>query len=249
MGTTAISNADWADPRSAALLKIAGLSALLAAGCCILQIVIEIIGVGFMRIAVPTDILGWYTLLQRYPLLGLTELTAFQIPAFALFVPLFIGLYGILRRHKRSPAAIASLFAFIGIAVYLASNTALSLLHLSSKYVAAANEAQKSIILAAGEAMLAIYEGIGVDVGLFLFMIAVLIVSTLAFQTRFLGNGIGWAGMLAALLTLAYYACSAFTAQAIFILEAAGVFLVIWLVLVGLSLLRLQVQGAEGDPE
>ena len=197
-----------------------------------------------MRISVPTDILGWYTLLQEHSLLGLTELTAFQIPAFALCVPVFIGLHSILGRRKSTPAAIASLFAFIGIAVYLASNTAFSLLHLSSKYAAAANEAQKSIILAAGEAMLAIYEGIGVDVGLFLFMIAVLIVSTLAFQTRFLGKGIGWAGMLAALLTLAYYACSAFTAQAIFVLEAAGVFLVIWLVLVGRTLLRLQAQGA-----
>jgi hypothetical protein len=232
--------ADGANTTDTALCRAGGISALLAGGFAILQIVIEVIGVGFMRIPVPTDTLGWFTLLQKYRLLALTELTVLEIPALALCAPLFLALYTVLRRRKAALAAIATLLAFIGIAVYLSSNTAFSLLHLSNAYAAASSEAQRSMILAAGEAMHALYEGIGVDVGLFIFMIAVLLVSVISLGTGILTGVIPWVGTMASLLTLTYYAFSGFTSQAIFILEAAGVLLVIWLFLVGRRLLRVE---------
>ncbi len=235
------------DSRLAILCKLGGISAILAASLAVLQVTIEVIGVGFLQIPVPQDVVGWLTLLQKNRLLGLTELTMLQIPAFALSIPLFLALHGILRQRKSAMIDMASAFAFIGITIYLSSNTAFSMLHISTQYAAATSELQRSMIVSAGQAILAIYEGIGIDVGLFLFMIAVLVVSV-SFHSLPSGNGIVWIGILSALLTFAFYIVSTFTPLAIFVLEAAGAFLAVWFFLIGRRLLQFHKQFASEPP-
>jgi hypothetical protein len=59
-------------------------------------------------------------------------------------------------RLNGASIALAATFGFVGIAVYFASNQAFSMLSLSDQYAAATTDAQRSMLLSAGEALLAI---------------------------------------------------------------------------------------------
>ena len=87
---------------------------------------------------------------------------------YALVGLIFLALYAALHRTGKSASLVATATGLIGIAVYLASNQAFAMLSLSGEYAAATTEAQRSIFLAAGEALLAmndpatIHQGTGV---------------------------------------------------------------------------------------
>ena len=102
------------------------------------------------------------------------------------------------------------------------------------------------MFLAAGHAMLAIYEGLGVDVGLFLIMAAILMITAIMRRSSVFSRVTAYMGILAGVVTLAYYIASAFTPTAIFILEAAGLFWVVWVILVGRRLYQLGNGKADG---
>jgi hypothetical protein len=236
---TQVSDLQKAEFAWPSLYRIGGVSALIAVGFATIQIVIEIIGVGIMHIDVPSGVIGWFELLHSHTLLGLTELTMFQIPALVFCVPMFLALYQALKRTKDSYELIFTALAFLGTAIYLSSNTVFSMLSLSKQYANVTTEAQRSIILAAGQAMLAIYEGLGVDVGLFLFMIAILMISVRMLWSQVFDRTIAYVGILAGVVAVIYYISSAFTSLAIFIFEVAGLFFVVWTLLVGRRLIQL----------
>ena len=104
----------------------------------------------------PDTIIDWFTLLQNNRLLGLSYLNLFDIVDYALMGLMFLALYVALRRPNKSYMAIATTLGFIGITVYFASNTAFSILSLSDQYAATTTDAQRSMFLAAGQAVLAI---------------------------------------------------------------------------------------------
>ena len=220
------------------LYRVGGAAAFLAAVLALAQITIEVIGVGVMGVPVPTSVDGWFALLRSYPLLGLTELTMFQIPVFVLLVPVLLAVSAA-NRPNRGLTLVALALALVGIAVYLASNTVFSMLSLSGQYAAATTDAQKTSLLAAGQAMLAIYEGVGVDVGLVLVLVAVLMISVLMLRSSVFGRMTAYIGILAGAITMSYYISAAFTPAAIFLLEGAGLFLVVWVILVGRRLYQL----------
>ena len=88
----------------------------------------------------PSTVEGWFALLQDNRLLGLTELTGLQIPMFALLVPVFLAVHVALRPANPALSLVGAAFGLMGIGVYLASNTALSMLTLSEQRAAAASE-------------------------------------------------------------------------------------------------------------
>lgn len=228
-------------PRSArsSLYRLAGAAAIAGVGFAIVQIVIEIIGVGVLGIPVPSTVAGWFSLLQDNRLLGLTELTALQTPLFALLIPVFLALHAALRRASPASAAIATALALVGIAVYLASNTALSMASLSDRYAAATTEAQRTTLVAAGEAMLAIYEGPGLDAGLSLVLAATLILSAIMLRSRVFSALTAAVGIVAGVIGLAYYVAVALPTMRILLLEAAGLFFLLWIALIARRLFQL----------
>jgi hypothetical protein len=73
--------------------------------------------------------------------------------------------------------AIGLALGLIAATVYLTSNPSFSMLLLSQQYAGATSEAQRSLLLAAGQTMLAMWQGTAYDVGYFLSGIAGLIVA------------------------------------------------------------------------
>jgi hypothetical protein len=131
----------------------------------------------------PYTALEWFTLIQDRRWVGLILLNLFDLVNYALVGLIFLALYGALQRANKSAMVVATACALIGVGVFFASNQAFAMLSLSDRWAAATTEAQRSTLLAAGEALLsidnpgAIYSGTGIYASLFLVALAGLIAS------------------------------------------------------------------------
>jgi len=196
--------------------------------------------------APPSTVIDWFTLLQNNKLLGLSLLNLFDIVDYALVGLMFLALYAALRRANESYMAIATTLGFVGIAVYFASNTAFSMLSLSDQYAAATTDAQRSMFLAAGQAMLAInnpgaiYQGTGWYMSFLLLAVAGLIISAVMLRSNIFSKVTAYVGILASAFDLTCCITLAFVpAIDVFLLSASGLLLMIWHILVGWRLFQL----------
>jgi hypothetical protein len=194
----------------------------------------------------PDTIIDWFTLLQNNRLLGLSYLNLFDIVDYALVSLMFLALYVALRRANKSYMAIATTLGFVGITVYFASNTVFSMLSLSDQYAAATTDAQRSMFLAAGQAVLAInhpgaiYQGTGIYMSFLLLAVAGLIISTVMLRSNIFSRVTAYVGILASTFDLAYCITFAFVpALDVYLLSAAGLLLMIWHILIGVRLFQL----------
>ena len=233
------------------LFKVGGLAALIA-GLLFRRNLSAEIGL-FSAQAAPVTVSDWFTLLQSNQLLGLAYLNVFDLVNYALVGLMFLALYAVLRRASKSYTAIATALALVGIAVYLASNTAFSMLSLSDQYAAATNDAQRTTLLGAGQAMLAMnrfsspgaHPGAGGLVSLLLIAIAGMMTSVLMLRSDAFSRATAFAGILASALDLAYGIAYVFLPVvdserlALWFIPAAGLFLMIWHIMVGWRLLQL----------
>jgi hypothetical protein len=149
--------------------------------------------------------------------------------------------------------AIAMTFGFVGIAVYFASNMALSMLSLSDQYAAATTDAQRTALVAAGQAMLAInrfsspgaHPGAGGYVSLLLIACAGMITSIVMLRSAVFNRATAYVGILASAFDLAYCVAYVFVPAvdsdllAVCFIPAAGLFLMIWHIMVGWRLYQL----------
>ncbi len=190
---------------------------------------------------------GWFALLRDNRLLGLAYLNFFDIVDYALLGLMFLGLYAALRRASQSIIVIATALGLVGIAVYFASNTAFSMLSLSDQYASTSSEAQRAMLLAAGQAVLAInspgavFQGTGIYMSFLLLAVAGLLISIAMLQSELFGRVTAYIGILACVLDLVY--CITFAlapALTAYLLSAAGLLLMIWHISIGLKLLQLE---------
>jgi hypothetical protein len=101
----------------------------------------------------------WFALFQENRLVGLVDLDLLLVADNVLLIPLFLALYILLRRANESLMLMATALGFLGIIMYIASNPAIEMLSLSNQYAAATSDAQRIVFLAAGQAMLATWQG------------------------------------------------------------------------------------------
>ena len=232
------------------LFRIGGVSALIAGLVFRRNLGAELTllrGVGIIDVGPttpPATVMDWFTLLQNNPLFGLTWLNLFDMVNYALVGLIFLALFAALRRASQSAMAIAAALGFAGIVVYLASNQALTMLSLSDQYAVATTEAQRSMLLAAGQATLAIhnnagYEGTGIYISFFLASVAGLIISAVMLRSRIrvFGKVTAYVGILANVFGLSYYITLAFAPAIVFLpLSVSALFLLTWYILIGRQL-------------
>jgi TRAP-type C4-dicarboxylate transport system permease small subunit len=82
----------------------------------------------------PSTAVDWFTLLQNDRLLGLSFLNVFDIVNYAMVGAMFLAVYAALRQTSRLYMATATSLGIAGIAIYFVTNTAFSMLSLSSQY-------------------------------------------------------------------------------------------------------------------
>jgi hypothetical protein len=241
------------------LYKIGGAAALLA-GVFFRRNIAAEIGL-FAGQASPVTVVEWFTLLQNNRLLALSLLNIFDLVNYVLVGGMFLALYMALRKTNQSLMTIAAASGLAGIVVYFASNTALSLLALSDQYAAAATEAQKSSLEAAGQALLALTRfgtpggqpGAGGYISLLLVALSTLLTSIVMLKSDIFNRLSAIAGILAGSFDLGYCLAFAFLPGAdpellaVIFIPAAGLFLMIWQIMTGFRLYWLGTEKGSGN--
>jgi hypothetical protein len=147
---------------------------------------------------------------------------------------MFLALYFALRRTSESLTLIAFLLNLIGAVVFLATNAALSLLSLSSQYAAAGSDAERSVLLAAGQAVLSMSQGTGSNMTFLFGSIAGLIVSVVMLKSKVFSRTVAGVGIVANVLGVPG------PALGLTVWAVNGILMLVWIVLVGRRLLQLR---------
>ncbi len=242
-------NSEWQS-----LYKVGGAAALVA-GLLFRRNLAAEVGL-FGAQPAPVTVKDWFVLLQSNRLLGLTYLNIFDLVNYALVALMFLALTAALNRVSKSSMAVATTLALAGVMVYFASNTAFSMLALSDEYADAASETQRTILLSAGQALLAInrfstgaHPGSAGFVSLLFLAAAALITSVLMLRSRIFNRLTAYVGILAGAFDLAYCLAYVFVPVAdkaklaLIFIPAAGLFLAVWHILVGWRLWQMGRAG------
>jgi hypothetical protein len=212
----------------------------------------------------PATIEGWYALAQRSRLLALWYLNALDIVSFALLGVMFLALYAALKHVGRSEALMGLYFAMLGVAVFIVPRTLhLSLLPLSHLHAAATTETERTVYLAAGEALAQVSSSTPQTLG-FLFVAAGGLTNSVVVLRRWSRGGalpftraaayVGIVGFLAALAN--YVSWLLAPAVAAIIMPINGLLWFAWWIMVAVGLFRLAKvaptasssgQGSQGE--
>jgi len=188
------SQALMADSAWKPLYRVAGVAALL------MVVFIAIQSIVFLAWPPPDTVLGYFTLFQQNWFLGLLSRDLVYMLSHVLLVLIYLALYAALRRASPSFMAIALTLGLLGIAAYFASNTAFEMLALSNQYTAATTDAQRSQLLAAGQAMLAIYQGTAFNVYYVFNAVATLIISVVMLRSTIFSKVTASVGLVTGVL-------------------------------------------------
>ncbi len=187
----------------------------------------------------------WFTLFQNNWFMGLRNLGLLNIFFYALDIPIFFALYGAHRKTSQTLAALAMIVSFIGVAVFYATNRAFAMLDISSQYALATTEAQRSILAAAGQAMLAVGQSHtpGTFIAFFLSEFASLLISVVMLRGKLFSKTNAYVGFLGFTFMLIFEVCASFVpslqGMTMILAMLGGILSLVWEILVALKLFHL----------
>ncbi len=211
------------------LYKVAGMSAIVTAVLIVVQMIVYIIW------PPPSNAIDYFKLFQDNALQGFLALDLLYVIDNVLLIPILLALYAALRRTNESFMLIGAALGFVGIAALFASNPAANMHFLSGQYAAAATDAQRALLLAAGEAMLAVFTGTAYHISLILGSVALVIIPIVMLQSKIFSKATAYMGILANVLALGFYVPKI----GIYILLFSVIFLLVWYILIARSLFQL----------
>ena len=222
------------------LYKLGGITALIVLVGPLAEVLIGFLP-GVARLTQRTvTVIDWFTLFQTHWFLGLRNLGLLNIIGAALLAPTFLAIYSALRRDNKAYGAFGTILFFVGMAVYIASNRAFAMLSLSGQYASATTDAQRSLLIAAGQAMLA--EG-QTRAGIPLIEFASLVISVVMLRGKAFSKATAYAGILGNVLLIVFEiilaSVPAFLNVGLVIAGGGGLAIMIWYLLVGRRLLQL----------
>jgi hypothetical protein len=184
-----------------------------------------------------------FAMLQGNRIVGLLRLDILTVFVYMpLSYLLFLGIYSALRKTQRVYATLATVLVFVGITLFLATPSVLSLLVLSDKYALATTDAQRSQLLAAGEAILVsdMWHGTGAMVGSLLLQSGALLISVVMLQGKIFSKAIACVGIVTHGLDLVHLIFLLWLpVVGVVLMAIAGTLYLIWLPLIGVRLFQL----------
>jgi hypothetical protein len=226
------------DSRWRTLYRVGGAAALTSAVFLPIQVAV------FIAWPPPSTVLGWFRLFQDNRIIGLVDMDLLLVADNVLLVAVLLALYAALRRVSPSVMAIATTLGLLGIALFIASNPAFELLSLSDRYAAAATDAERSGFLAAGQAVLAAWQGTSFQVAYLLGSAVGIVIGVVMLQGGSFGKPTAYAAILANAVGLGLYV----PAVGVYIAVFSVLFLEVWYVLVARRLFQLG-RGSPPAPE
>lgn len=187
----------------------------------------------------------WFTHFQNNPFMGLRDLGLLNLLFYALDIPIFFALYIAHRKSNQTLAAMSMIVSFIGVAVFYATNRAFAMLDLSNQFGLAMSDAQRSILAAAGQAMLSVGQSHtpGTFIAFFLSESASLLVSVVMWRGKLFSKANVYVGFIGFTFMMIFEICASFVSGlhgVVMILAMVGGMLsLVWEVLVALKLFQL----------
>jgi hypothetical protein len=226
------------------LYTIGGIAAIIT----LIGIVLDVIAgsvMGGNLSALPQTAIDRFSQFQAHPLLGLFNLDLLNILNQMFLIPAYVALYAAHRKTSSAYALLALIVFLVGSTIFVATNTALPMLELSRKYAASTLESQKTLLAAAGEAMLArgAHGSLGVFIGFLLPNIAGLIMSFAMLTGKVFSKITSYLGIAGSTLILLYIVLVTFaptikdTATAFAM--PGGLLLMAWMVMFTIRLFQL----------
>jgi len=182
-------------------------------------------------------VVDWFNLFQTHWFLGLRNLGFLNLIAVVLLAPTILAIYSAIRRDHEAYTAFGTILFFVGMAVYLGNSRAFPMLSLSGQYASANTDAQRSLLAAAGQTMLA--EGQS-RAGILLIEFACLVISTVMRQGEAFSKTTAYTGMLGnSLMMVLEIAFMPPHGAGMVIAASGGLSIMTWYFLVGRRLLQM----------
>jgi hypothetical protein len=228
-----------------ALYRLAAVCVFLAFAVMVLEILISAIPVGPRLSAETPTTAYWFRLFRQSPFMAMRNLGLINIIATTLMIPVFASLCGLHRRENGAFAGLTLLFFLAGYAVFMADNTAFPMLALSKLYAAAESESQRSLLAAAGEALLVRGRSHtpGTFPGFFLSDLAGISVSLVMLRGKVFNKATGVIGIVTFGFLFIFEVISSFLPSlfviATIIVMLGGISALVWYMMIGLRLVRV----------
>ena len=200
---------------------------------------------------IPQTAVERFSQFQQNALLGLYNLDLLNAVNQLISIPVYFALYAALRKTNKPYAMFGLIIFLLGTTIFVANNTALPMLELSNKY-AAADEPQKAMLAAAGEAMLARGEhgSLGAFFSFLLPTLAALAMSLVMVQGKIFSKANAYIGIIGNALMLIYVVLVTFAPavkdMAMAFAMPGGLLLLVWMILFTVRLFRLGT-SQDGD--
>lgn len=158
----------------------------------------------------------WFAIFHRSWFSGLRNLGLLNVIEMILSIPMLFAMYATHRHGNKTLVALAVALSLAGMAIYISNNAAVPMFVLGGKYAAATTDSQRSLLAAAGEAILARGEDFtpGAFAGFFLGEIANLAIAFVMLRGKIFGKVTAWAGILGIGLLSVYTVWATFIPEA-----------------------------------
>jgi hypothetical protein len=211
------------------LYRLGGLAALLS----LLFFPIQI-GV-FMLHPLPSAVIDWFNLLQAQPLIGLIDLDLLLVVDQVLIMVIFLALFAALKQVNLSWMTVGLTLGLASTILFIASNPAVAMYGLSTQYFAAADDSMRTVILAAGQAVMSGWQGTAFQVSYIAGSVATILISSVMLHSDAFGKAAGILGIIANVVAFGLYV----PVIGVYISVFSVLFLWGWYLLMARALLRL----------
>ncbi|MCK9627930.1 MAG: hypothetical protein M0R37_04990 [Bacteroidales bacterium] len=236
--------------RWSSVYKTGGIAAYICAIIIIAEIVINMTITLNGTAPVTQSATGAFGELKTDILLGLYNLGLLDLILQIMLIPVFFALYSVHRHSKvGGDSFLALVFFIIGTSVFISQNPALPFLELNAKYAGVINEPGRLSYIAAGEALLA--KGgtgaAGVFTSYFLICSAGVLISITMFKGKVFNKSVSVLGIIGNILLICYFVGISFFSHfslIIFSIAAPAIFFIlIWILVSGLKLIKLTIHN------
>jgi len=225
------------------LYRFAGVAAFIVVFASLADIAISMMLDGGS--VIPETAADRFAQFQSNPLLGLYYLDFLNMLTAIIMIPVFFAICAAHQFVRKEYSALSLLVFTVGTAIFITNNAALPMLSLSNRYVIATNDAQRLIISAAGEALLArgAHGSPGAFIGFLLPIIASFIISVIMWKGGVFSKLTGILGMAGSVLFMVYFVLITFIPDAetlvMMFAMVGGLLSTVWIVFFALRLLKL----------
>jgi hypothetical protein len=223
------------DPRWRDMYRLGGIFCIIALAVVILAIVAYFIwpySPGY------TSTEETFVAIKANRLAGIMSLDFFFLVGDLVSIPILIALYVSLRRANESYALVALVLGLIGALALIPSRPIAEILHLSDLYAGAASDAARSQYLAAGEALLSLFNGTAWMINIVLVSISYIVSSWLMLRSGIFSRATAYVGLITNVAACGFFV----PVVGLILLLLATVGGAVWLVQLAYGFFRLERQ-------